>query len=132
MTHPLRLAVQVMERADNLHMPSYQGKQNREYCETTEELHKCGNTACFAGYLSLSPEFKAMGLYSSYDGVPAIGERVAKTHGASAIAIVLHITLDEANRLVHGDTNYYPVPFAEVKPHHVITKLEELIRKYDA
>ena len=29
-----------------------------EIAQTESELHTCGNTACFAGHLALSPEFQ--------------------------------------------------------------------------
>lgn len=49
----IQYAISIMEQAENLDMNSYQSAFN--HVATIKELHTCGNTACFAGYLALSP-----------------------------------------------------------------------------
>ena len=57
-------AIAIMRRANNLNMKEYQmsslGKHLRynEICTSENSLHRCGNTACFAGYVAISTEFK--------------------------------------------------------------------------
>lgn len=48
-------AIAVMKRAKNLQMTAWQNSY--EIAQTEDELHTCGNTACFAGYIAISPEF---------------------------------------------------------------------------
>lgn len=55
----IKYAISVMEKAKNLDMNSWQTSYN--LAATITELHTCGNTACFAGYLALSPLFKEVG-----------------------------------------------------------------------
>lgn len=61
----LNQAIAVMTRAkeagDVIRMVDFQqsppGQSSLAYSE--QELHACGNTACFAGYMALAPEFAA-------------------------------------------------------------------------
>lgn len=48
-------AIAVMKRAKNLQMTAWQNSS--KIAQTEEELHTCGNSACFAGYIAISPEF---------------------------------------------------------------------------
>jgi hypothetical protein len=52
----VKFAIEVMKQAKNLNMCMYQ--DGREDVDTIEELHACGNTACFIGYLVLTDTYK--------------------------------------------------------------------------
>ena len=57
----LEQAIAVMQRAGKVSMGTWQGGNTLE-CATDEEgLHQCGSTACFAGWVAVSPEFQAAG-----------------------------------------------------------------------
>lgn len=106
---------------------------------TEAELHACGNTACFAGYVAISEEFqKAGGTACLSTGTPALGG----SKGEEAIALWLGITYKEADSLVFGDpyrldldnaySDYYKKLWYEVTADDVLVKLYELKQAYEA
>ena len=91
--------------------------------QTEFELHTCGNTACFAGHLALSPEFQDAGGLVSKTGAPMFnGVRYAE-----AVAEYFDIPYELARDLTLPRRNFYPVCFEDVKPEHVIEKLEMIL-----
>lgn len=59
----LEQAIAVMQRAGKVDMRAWQDFATRQDIRHTEkELHACGNSACFAGWLAVSPEFQAAGV----------------------------------------------------------------------
>lgn len=46
------------QEKDAIRMYTYQAFMEETPAESEEELHLCGNTACFVGYLALSPEWR--------------------------------------------------------------------------
>lgn len=130
-------AIELMKRAENLNMCDYQMPAMFEsYVDSVEELHKCGNTACFAGYLAISEEFKKAGGGRSqviaspyYEGL----------YGSGAVALYLGISEELAESLVFGDLQehqshkyaesaFYGTFWSNVKPADVIAKLEMILR----
>jgi hypothetical protein len=110
----------------------------KNYAETVEEFHACGNTACLAGHIALSPVFQAIGgKVNQRDGSPilktvdkdGICARRADEH---AVALFFGISVELANKLclppfqTEGD-HFYPVEFEDVQPHHVIDKLQNIL-----
>lgn len=80
----LEQAINIMKRAGAVDMSFWQGEAF-EGCATTEsELHSCGNSACFAGWVAVSPEFQEAGgahlpnsgapIFDGYTGYYAIAE----------------------------------------------------------
>lgn len=146
-------AIAIMKRAKNLNMKEWQ-KPNYDHSEiprivsTEEELHACGNTACFAGYVAISPEFKADGGRIGRGGAPVLSPiepRPTAFQVPEVIAQWLGITVKEADSLVYGDiyaetdestddmtakSHYYQKEWLKVEPQDVIEKLEELKVKY--
>lgn len=123
----VKLAIQVMKQATNLDMRSWQNcNDSRKYAHSIEELHTCGNTACFAGYLAIS-------------GIPgwsisALQKPKYKEHcNEAAVKNFLEISNGLAYALVYGEyksgdyDKFYPVPFKEVTPEHVIEKLNLIL-----
>lgn len=128
----VKLAIQVMERATNLDMRSWQADSRNPYLTapimvcTINDLHTCGNTACFAGYLAIS-------------GIPgwritAFQKPEYKGHICeSAVKNFLEISKDLAYALVYGEytigdwDSFYPVPFKDITPQHVIEKLNLIL-----
>lgn len=115
--------IAMMKGAKNLNMCYFQ--QGERIAKSTRQLHACGNTACFAGYLAIAPFFKAAGgdqLPNS--GIPLFNNR----SGVCAVAEFLDISSDLADKLVFGNNLfYYPVDFEHVKPEHVIAKLQMIL-----
>lgn len=115
-------AIAIMKRAKNLEMLAFQSRAHgRGFVGTEEELHMCGNTACFAGYIAISKEFKEDG-GECRDGSPFFNGELEE----EAIRQWLDISIDLASGLVYGEV-YSPIPFSEVKPKHVIEKLELIL-----
>lgn len=121
-------AIDIMERVPNdmLNMRFFQSGSLYGTVTTEEALHACGNKACFAGYIAVSPEFKADGGKSSWSGAPRL---TPGDNATDSISKWLDIDLDLAESFVFGDSDtFYPVPWTEVKPQHVIAKLKELLK----
>ena len=110
----------------------------KNFAETVEEFHACGNTACLAGHIALSPVFQAIGgKVNQRDGSPLLrtvdkdGICVRKTE-ERAVALFFDISVELANKLclppflTEGDP-FYPVEFEDVQPHHVIDKLQQIL-----
>ena len=95
-----------------------------QVAQTESELHACGNTACFAGHLALSPEFQKAGGSVNKMGAPVFnGVRYAE-----AVAEYFDITYKLAGKFTLDYLHFYPVDFEDVKPEHVIEKLEMILR----
>ena len=97
-----------------------------QVAQTESELHACGNTACFAGHLALSPEFQKAGGSVGKMGAPVFnGVRYAE-----AVAEYFDIPYEMARDLTLPRRNFYPVDFEDVKPEQVIEKLEMILDGY--
>jgi len=94
-----------------------------QIAQTESELHACGNTACFAGHLALSPEFQKAGGSVCKIGAPMFnGDRYGE-----AVAKYFDIPYELAKDLTLPGRDFYPVRFEDVKPEHVIEKLEMIL-----
>ena len=97
-----------------------------QIAQTESKLHACGNTACFAGHLALSPEFQDAGGLVSRIGAPIFnGVRFVE-----AVAEYFDIPYKLAGDLTLSGQDFYPVDFEDVKPEHVIEKLEMILDGY--
>lgn len=75
----LEQAIAVMRRAGKVDMRTWQSGQVKS---SESRIHACGNTACFAGWLAVSPEFiNSGGWLSPLSGAPGFNERL----GAHAV-----------------------------------------------
>lgn len=92
----LEQAIAVMKRAGAVDMRSWQGGEVRE---SEVELHTCGNSACFAGWLAVSPEFQASGGSLDTKGAPGM-PAYKKQHGGGAVAEWLEVEHEEARMLI--------------------------------
>lgn len=127
-------AIAVMQRARNLSMIKWQDRRNTtRIIESEEELHACGNSACFAGYISVSHEFQLDGGgIDEINGAPKFRGR----YGVSAIALWLDIPRSISELLVYGKpgvscvhgeiSEFYGKLFNHVVPQDIIQKLEQL------
>ena len=97
-----------------------------QIAQTESELHACGNTACFAGHLALSPEFQKAGGSVSKTGAPVFNG----VRHTEAVAEYFDITYKLAGKLTLNYLHFYPVEFEDVKPKHVIEKLEMILDGY--
>lgn len=141
--HNMNSAIIIMERAkihNSLDMRYFQGDNDFGLSCTTDGLHACGNTACFAGHVAISPEFHATGGTVS-EGIPEFGG----SYYDVAIAKWLGIGDSLTHQLVYGDSRhiqhlsekywyghsfYYAKPWAEVNADDVIAKLHEIKAQY--
>ena len=134
-------AIAIMERArGKVQMTDWQTTSefdsNPRYVTSEAELHQCGNTACFAGWVALSHEFREWGGSSTGGGVPRIV--CTDDSGADAIKRWLDISEDLAESLVFGDTQlcsdtlivyslFYDKPWDRVEADDVIEKLKLIL-----
>jgi hypothetical protein len=143
----VKAAIEIMKNAKNLRMENWQssppqyrvgeGGQGYWLVTTTEELHTCGNTACFAGYVAVSPQFTSEhGSGVSAGGAPILDKQGRRNFGEGAIRVWLDISHFTADALVHGDyqdednsgyCSFYGKEFQDVTPVDVIAKLEMIL-----
>lgn len=145
-TQNILASIEIMKRAEaanSLSMFKWQTVQpfdNPAPTVTTEaELHQCGNKACFAGHIAVSPEFKADGGSCVSRGSPAYRNEDGwvVNEAESAIGRWLGVDNDVAWLLIYNisigiDKNdlrhpVYGVHWKDVQPKHIITALKELM-----
>lgn len=138
----IRKAIAVMERArGSVNMAVFQADKFGDYPEagnylhTEAEMHACGNVACFAGWIAVSPEFHADGGACS-GGMPLVLRNCLL--GYDAVAFWLGIPTYLARSFVHGDIDYTaedPISYSRfyekywslVTADDVIAKLQALL-----
>ncbi len=132
----IKKAIAIMERA-KMHEKSFymclwqEGSSHSEIAETEETLHTCGYTACFGGWVALSPEFHEDGGWLGECGEPCFKDE----EDQYAIQAWLDIDQNTAANLcwVGGNRDadgnpFFPVTCGEqVTPQMVIDKLEMLL-----
>lgn len=143
----IQKAIDIMERAakhDAINMINWQmnyvaiTETDVKRCAKNEaELHSCGNKACFAGYLAISPEFQADGGSMLNSGVPEIQSGMGYLYGESAIAEWLGIDFSLAQKMVLGEIEnteienqyslFYDKPWSDVRAEDIIQKLEMIL-----
>lgn len=104
----LNYAIEIMRQAQNLDMIHW---QSGERVNSIEELHTCGNTACFAGYLAISPEWDGEVTPVGQPYYPPKGERLFGLYGSRAIQEFLGIETETHKEVIKlvvaGETEYY-------------------------
>src|SRR5690606_6645405 len=98
-------AIAIMKRAGKVDMLCWQDNPNT----IKEEINMCGTSACFAGWVAVSPEFKASGGdVDEFSGTPMLYRyNNLVGSGVSAMAIWLGISNELADSLVLGNTEEY-------------------------
>lgn len=129
----IRKAIAVMQRAidrgGKFSMANWQSRQTRDglvqavgaECAFTEsQLHACGNAACFAGYLDISPEWRA-----DFGRVQARNPHLAEWLGipTKAVSLIIHnYTPSKWNSHI-----LYMKPWLQVTPQDVIDVLNRVL-----
>lgn len=121
--------IDLMRRAKNLNMRYWQDYTMRQGPEeSVRDLHACGNTACFAGYLAISKFFQEEGGTVLSDGSPEWADYC----GAEAVAMYLGISIVLARDITVDPHGFWErtcgVIFNKVEPKHVI-KVLQMIKK---
>lgn len=122
-------AIAVMKRAQRLDMTDFQEVLvDNPISSTIDELHACGNSACFSGYMAIS-------------GLPRTGQdpdTLSMTYGgtwdpffagaADHMAAYLGVSVEVAGGLLFGNIeDFYPVELGQIEPQHVIDKLVAIL-----
>jgi len=123
--------IDLMRRAKNLNMQYWQDMlscKTRWQSKSVRELHACGNTACFAGYLAVSKFFQEDGGKIHVNGSPEWDD----WDGEEAVAKYLDISFSLARGIVLGSGDFWErfcdVSFMQVTPEHVIKVLKMIKR----
>ena len=140
-------AINIMKRAGRVNMVSWQGQPTTDitsYCATSEQdLHACGNSACFAGWVAVSPEWKEFGGIIGDSGYPDLPKNDPDTeqYPDEVIAKWLGISDVLASCFIFGGAQrtrirllssaetfsvFYGKKWEEVEAQDVIKKLEHL------
>lgn len=97
--------------------------------QSEQELHTCGTAACFAGWVAVSPEFRADGGSACTEGTPKFPTNTHVARGGTAIAHWLDIPISEAENLcgLYDSERVYGVEMEdEVTVDHVLAALYRL------
>ena len=129
-------AIKIMQRSRNkVSMLEWQSTSDSGSIVFNEqEFHQCGNTACFAGHIAISPEFHADGGDVTPPGAPFF----KSVHGEYAISAWLERGLELAESLVYGDCDqrllspdtfscFYNKRWGDVTSEDVIAKLQLIL-----
>lgn len=135
----IRNAIAAVGRLD---MKTFQGRtSNGFYAKKLADMHTCGNTACIAGYMALTPEFQAGScMVVSGLGIPGTTDNAGS---ADAMARFCDIRYDLAYAIINGydmeDTilpadqitqrlgTFLKTPWHNWKSSHAIKLLDSLI-----
>lgn len=71
----IQYTIDLLKQAQNFNICHFQFSPIDNYVRTTEELHKCGNSACIAGYVALSPRWKELGNGVDEEGFPVVSRK---------------------------------------------------------
>ena len=98
----IETTIAILRRAQNFDISSFQGARRAPYenVDTEEELHKCGNTACIAGYVAISPEWIAFGGDVDHGGPSLNGSDYE-----DAMAVFWDIPVEDASGIIYGDSS---------------------------
>lgn|SRR5574340_213189 len=135
----MRKAITVMERvaAGTNHQFDMGAYQKGEVSYSEAHAVKCGTACCFAGWLSISPEFNGI-LKSEVLGIPV--SLITGAVGPKAIAEVLGLELNIGNMLCglgydsvmdsFTSVDFYGVSsFPEITPEIVVNKLRSMLER---
>lgn len=64
----IQATIDILKQAQKFDIQTFQSGEGG--AKTVEELHACGNAACIAGYVGLSPHFQAVGGVLAYSDEP--------------------------------------------------------------
>lgn len=130
----IKHAIKLMKKAKNLNMVEWQNHEDSGgLAHSVKELHACGNSACFAGYVGISKPFKKAG-----GRVNSLGDPLFNTQsGSLAISDYFDISYDLADNFVSGGefewkddvyvSKFYNKQWKDVTPEDVIKKLEMVL-----
>ena len=135
----IKYAIEVMKKAKNLNMENFQ-KCGITPSKTIKNLHTCGNTACFIGYMVLTPLWKeffknTLGKYYYFSISGSYMRGYCEVYSERSLAMFLGVREELAYDFIYGDiecyreleadfSKFYGKPFGEVEPEDVIAKLE--------
>jgi hypothetical protein len=100
----IQSTIDILKRAQNFNITDFQQRADVsaefELAYTEAELHACGNSACIAGHVAVSPEWKAFGgLVSDGIGIPYTEFSESP---AGAMALYWGLSIDMAEAIVFG------------------------------
>ena len=129
-------AIDIMNRAGKFDISVWQEVVPGGYKDTECELHRCGTSACFAGWVAVSPEFrKDGGSISRSCGYPIITDgNNNRLYEASAIAYWLDIPNRDAEDLCFVGSNigrfYNDKEYDEITTDDVVCVLATLLLEH--
>lgn len=116
------------------------------YVDTIEQLHACGNTACIAGYVAISPGWKAFGGVCNA-GQPVLGglteEEIEEGDHDQIIASLMkywELPAHDIASIIYGEnwTGFcgrlkgMPILWERMTKDHAVSLFEQLLEKHDA
>lgn len=133
----IKITIDIMKRAMAANSLCMYYFQNGETTEVSEKsMHACGNTACLAGHIAVSPEFKAIGGIVGDDGSPLHPDSIYTDHAPESMGLWFGVSDELARYFIYnyapctadGEPHIlYGVNWGNVTPTHVIAALEWLL-----
>ncbi len=100
----IQITINILKRAQNFNIRSFQDHEGFTAVGTEEELHRCGNTACIAGYIAISPEWHSLGGTADDDGCPIKDGPYKNPTGL--MSEFWDVSADVAYAIIYGDYWY--------------------------
>lgn len=101
-TANIQATIDILKRAQNFNIGVFQ-YGTFQASRTEEELHACGNSACIAGYVAVSPEWHAVGGSVSLGGAPEMLSR-PRANPCDLMSEFWGLNWGDADAIVYGES----------------------------
>lgn len=100
----IHYTIDLLKDAQNFKIRWFQRNPGAEtYVTTIEELHACGNTACIAGYVALSPLWRQLGGGIDRHGCPEPPPEYESENTSEAFSKFWGISERAAEAIIYGE-----------------------------
>lgn len=140
----IQYTIDLLKQAQSFNIHTFQSYGNGTVATSTEELHACGNTACIAGYVALSPRWKELGGQQTISGAPrpAVGylipEELDDAYGDIVVAGMAKfwgVSANTADAIVYGQEydwladhlGLHPKGWGDLEPADAVYLFEQLL-----
>ena len=104
----IEYTIELLRNAQNFNIEVFQHNRHGNTVVTSiEELHTCGNTACIAGYVALSPRWKELGGIVNQWGEPITLEKSDEEEFFPEATVAMSkfwgLSLGTTDSIIYGD-----------------------------
>ena len=139
----IQATIDVLKTAQNFYVGDFQVKKNGgDYVTTVEELHRCGNSACIAGSVAVSPAFHAWGGVCSKSDVPSISNLTGFDGAEEAMERYWGMDKEDVSAIIYGESwsgfvatyglKGLPQDWYDMTKEQAISLFEQLLEQHEA